>query len=126
MLSHCAGVSREQQPHEAQRTHPLKVGEIADGFAGVRDERDRECARRARRQVQPGREQCEHDREQYEKADPNVGCRHEVCIKRGRHRGDEPQQEVMIARPRECERTRPELIGLHEEDRPVLRPELGV
>ena len=37
VLSHCAGVSREQQPHETQPTHPLKAGEIADGFAGVRD-----------------------------------------------------------------------------------------
>jgi hypothetical protein len=126
VLSHCVGVSREQQPHETQPTHPLKVGEIADGFAGVRDEYERERARRARGQVEPRREQSEHDREQYEKANPNVGRRHELCIQRGRHHGDEPQQEVMITRPRECKRTRPELIRLHEEDKPVLRPELGV
>ena len=126
VLSHGGGIPREHQPHEAQRAHPLEVGEIADGFARVRDERDRERARRPRRQVEPGREQREYDCEQHEKADANVDRRPKVCIQQGRHRGNEPKQEVMIARRRQCERARPELIGLHEEDWPVLCPELGV
>jgi hypothetical protein len=53
--------------------------------------------------LEPRREQ----REQHEKAHANVGRRHEACIQRGRHRGDEPQEEVMIARPWEYERARP-------------------
>ena len=126
VLSHGGGIPREHQPHEAQRAHPLEVGEIADGFARVRDERDRERACGARLQVEPRREQRGYDCEQDKKADANVGSRPKVCIQRGRHRGDEPKQEVMIARRWQCERARPELIGLHEEDRPVLRPELGV